>query len=73
VITERLVTMANQIARGVPDRRHVSEQVVTHLRSFWAPSMIDELAAYAPAHEGDLQPEVLTALAVLRPQAVSHG
>jgi hypothetical protein len=65
--------MANQIARGVPDRRHVSEQVVTHLRSFWAPSMIDELAAYAPAHEGDLQPEVLTALAVLRPQAVSHG
>ncbi len=73
MITERLVTMANQIARGVPDRRHVSEQVVTHLRSFWAPSMIDELAAYAPAHEGDLQPEVLTALAVLRPQAVSHG
>ena len=73
MITERLVAMANQIALGVPDRRHVSEQVVTHLRSFWAPSMIDELAAYAPAYEGELQPEVLAALAVLRPQAVSHG
>ena len=73
MITERLVTMANQIALGVPDRRLVSEQVVTHLRSFWAPSMIDELAAYAPAHESELQPEVIDALAVLRPQAVSHG
>lgn len=73
MITERLVTMANQIALGVPDRGHVSEQIVTHLRSFWAPSMIDELAAYAPAHEGELHPEVLDALAVLRPQAVSHG
>ena len=73
MITERLVTMANQIALGVPDRRHVSEQVAFHLRSFWAPSMIDELAAYAPAHESELRPEVLEALAVLRPQAVSHG
>lgn len=73
MITERLVAMANQIALGVPDRRHVSEQVAFHLRSFWAPSMIDELAAYAPTHEGELQPEVLAALAVLRPQAVSHG
>ena len=73
MITERLVAMANQIALGVPDRRHVSEQLVTHLRSFWAPSMIDELAAYAPAHESELQPEVIDALAVLRPQAVSHG
>ena len=73
MITERLVTMANQIALGVPDRHHVSEQVVTHLRSFWAPSMIDELAAYAPSHESELQPEVIDALAVLRPQAVSHG
>lgn len=73
MITERLVTMANQIARGVPDRRHVSEQVALHLRSFWAPSMIDELAAYAPSHESELQPEVIDALAVLRPQAVSHG
>ena len=73
MITGRLVAMANQIARGVPDRRHVTEEVATHLRSFWTPSMIDELADYAPAHEGELEPEVLDALGVLRPQAVSHG
>lgn len=73
MITERLVAMANQIALGVPDRRQVSERVATHLRRFWAPSMIDELAAYAPCHKGELQPEVIDALAVLRPQAVSHG
>lgn len=73
MITGRLVAMANQIALGVPDRGNVCEQIVTHLRSFWAPSMIDELAAYAPSHEGELRPEVLKALVVLRPQAGSHG
>jgi hypothetical protein len=73
MITSRLVAMANQIALGVPDRAHVADQVALHLRSFWAPSMINELAAHAEASPGDLQPEVVEALATLRPKVLNHG
>jgi len=73
MITSRLVTMANQIALGVPDRAHVAAQVAQHLRSFWAPSMINHLAAHAAASPGDLQPEVIEALVNLRPKVLNHG
>jgi hypothetical protein len=73
MITTRLVAMANQIALGVPDRAHVADQVVQHLRSFWAPFMINELAAHAAASPGDLQPEVVCALMNLRPKVLNHG
>jgi hypothetical protein len=73
MITSRLVAMANQIALGVPDRTHVADQVAHHIRSFWAPSMINELATHAAASPGDLQPEVIDALTTLRPKVVNHG
>lgn len=73
MITSRLVAMANQIALGVPDRTHVAAQVAQHLRTLWAPSMINELAAHAAASPSDLQHEVVEALAHLRPQALNHG
>jgi len=72
MITSRLVAMANQIALGVPDRAHVADQVALHLRSFWAPSMINELAAHAVMSPGDLRPEVVEALKNLRPMVVHH-
>ena len=72
MITSRLVAMANQIALGVPDRAHVANQVALHIRSFWAPSMINELAAHAAASPVDLRPEVVEALENLRPMVVHH-
>lgn len=73
MITSRLVAMANQIALGVPDRAHAASQLSQHLRSFWAPAMIDQLASHAAASPGDLEPEVIVALETLRPKVMNHG
>jgi hypothetical protein len=35
--------------------------------------MVNELAAHAAASPGDLQPEVVEALATLRPKVLNHG
>jgi NADH-dependant formate dehydrogenase delta subunit FdsD len=70
---ERLVAMANQIAASVPDPVHSAEQTAAHLRTFWAPVMIDDLAAIARDRPELLTPAVHQALAALRPEGASHG
>lgn len=60
-----VVKMANQISMNVPDRSRVAEQTATHLRSFWAPVMIDELARCVSAEPGAVTPEVIAALVQL--------
>ena len=72
---ETLVRMANQIAANVA--HHPPEQaageVAAHLRSFWAPSMRDELIAWVDnggGADGDgLDPLARAAVDVLRQPA----
>ena len=70
---DRLVTMANQIAANVPDPARAAEQTAAHLRTFWAPVMIDDLVAIARDSPELVTPAVLQALAALRPVGASHG
>ena len=56
--------MANQIAdffRPYPDEEAIAG-VQEHIRSFWTPSMREELAAYAAAGGKGLNPRVLAAI-----------
>ncbi|MEI6360877.1 MAG: formate dehydrogenase subunit delta [Actinomycetes bacterium] len=69
---ESLVKMANQIAVSVPDQGAAVEQTVTHLKSFWAPAMIDALARHRADHPDAVSPTVATALDILRPE-YAHG
>ncbi|MCX6433230.1 MAG: formate dehydrogenase subunit delta [Actinobacteria bacterium] len=69
----RLVHMANQIAASVPSRADVPGQVALHLKSFWAPSMIDTLSRHAQQHPADLSDDVTAALAILRPVDAHSG
>ncbi len=71
--TDALVRMANQIAANVPDPAHAGEQTAAHLRTFWAPVMIDDLAAIVHGNPAAVTPPVLEALAALRPEGASHG
>ena len=57
--------MANQIAANVPDQQRAAEQTATHLRSFWAPVMIDDLRAEAGQEPEQVSPAVHAALATL--------
>ena len=61
--------MANQIAANF--REHDPEQapseVVTHIRTFWAPSMRADLFAYADGGGQGLDPVVIAALDLMRP------
>jgi hypothetical protein len=71
--TARLVRMADQIAASVPVPARAADQTATHLRTFWAPAMIDDLAAVARADSGAVSPAVREALAALRPSEPAHG
>jgi hypothetical protein len=73
VRTEHLVKMANQIAANVPDPARAAEQTAAHLRTFWAPVMIDDLAEIARGNPSAVTPPVHEALAALRPEGASHG
>lgn len=49
---QRLVTMANDIARyfaSEPDREAAIEAVADHLRKFWTPRMREQIAAHLGA------------------------
>ena len=59
--------MAGQIAAncvGLTDEQAVA-RITDHLRAFWTPTMIAELADFERAHPGDLDPRVSTALSIL--------
>jgi hypothetical protein len=70
---DRIVRMANQISVSVPDGRQAAEETAAHLRSFWAPVMIADLADVAAREPERLQPAVRAALALLRPLESAHG
>jgi hypothetical protein len=65
--------MANQLAANVPDPARAAEQTAAHLRTFWAPVMIDDLAETARGNPSAVTPPVHEALAALRPEGASHG
>lgn len=59
--------MSGQIAAncvGLTDEQAVA-RITDHLRAFWTPTMIAELAEFEHGHPGDLDPRVSTALALL--------
>jgi formate dehydrogenase subunit delta len=59
--TERLVSMANQIALNFGERRDLkqaAERTGEHLQKFWTPAMRAQLAAYAEAGGEGLSPAV---------------
>ncbi len=68
---EALVRMANQIAANVAHHPYeqAAGEVAAHLRSFWAPSMREELAAYVADGGTGLDPVAREAVAQLRQPA----
>ena len=65
----KLSRMANQIAANVPDPARAADVTANHLRMFWAPAMVDDLAAAMGDDPDALVPAVHAALAALRPDA----
>ncbi len=68
----KLVRMANQISASVPDPGRAAEQTANHLRMFWSPAMVDDLAAAAERDPGRPAPAVLAALSALRPASAGQ-
>ena len=59
--------MSGQIAdncSGLADEQAVA-RISDHLKAFWTPAMITELAEYDTDHAGELDPRVSTALSQL--------
>lgn len=62
----KLVRMANDIAANFdcgPDRDKAVAGVADHLRRFWSPGMLDEIAAHMRAGGAGLSPLAAQALA----------
>ena len=59
---EHLVKMANQIADNFSFHGDAEERTADHLRRFWAPSMIQQLAEYSSGGGSGLQPVLQRAL-----------
>lgn len=66
---EHLVKMANQIGAffdGEPDKTMATNEVVSHLKRFWAPTMRQQLIDYSRAHNGaELLPLVKNAVDIV--------
>ncbi|MDA3022992.1 MAG: formate dehydrogenase subunit alpha [Actinomycetota bacterium] len=71
--TATLVRMANEITSNNSHLHQLAavEAVATHLRMYWTPKMIADLAAHATIHPEDLQDVALVALEYL-PTAMAH-
>ena len=63
-----LVKMANQIATNVAHQGHDAavETLASHVKDFWAPSMLADLQAHIDVGGGDVDPIVIEAMAKLR-------
>jgi len=73
---ERLVYMANQIARFFASQPgEAAAATADHLRAFWAPAMRKEIIAWVEAGGGGLDPVAAGAVALLRQsaQGKAHG
>ena len=66
-----LVRMANQIAANYSTRptELAAEEVAIHIRSFWAPSMRNDLFSFVDGGGAGLDPVVLLAIERLRAPA----
>ncbi len=62
-----VVRMANQISLNVPDRANAAQATATHIRTFWAPSLIKDLQALVAVNPTCVNDIVLAALAELNP------
>ncbi len=69
---DHLVKMANQIGVSVPDQSAAAAQTAAHLRSFWTPSMIEELARHCVDHPEAASSTVRSALDLLHPEVSSR-
>jgi predicted secreted protein len=67
-----VVRMANQIALNVPDRANAAAATATHIRTFWAPSLIEELQAEVDDDPTCVNDIVLAALAAISPIEALH-
>lgn len=64
--TDRLVSMANDIAANLSFHADADERIADHIRRFWAPRMRRLLLEYVDAEGGGLSPEMTGALERLR-------
>ena len=66
---EHLVKMANQIADffdGEPDKKMAANEVFSHLKRFWAPTMRKQLIEYSESHNAEgLRPLLKVAVDML--------
>lgn len=66
--TEKLVTMANQIATFFDTQPgDPADGIAKHINEFWEPRMRDGLLAHAASTTADLSPSVIAALPLIRP------
>lgn len=65
---ERLVRMANQIARNfeIHGSEAATSQTATHIKKFWAPSMREDINAHIEAGAEGLSEIALAALQALK-------
>lgn len=61
--TDKLVYMANQIARNLAHEPHPVEATADHIHQFWTPRMLDQIFAHG---EAGLDPVSAKALARLQ-------
>ncbi len=69
----KLVRMANQVSAfyaPLPENESAAG-TTSHLRAYWTPKMIDELAAFVDRGGGGLNPTAARAIAGLRPSRES--
>lgn len=65
-----LLKMAEQIARNIPDRAHVTQATSQHMKAFWSPSMIAELQNFSHKHPQEVSDEVRGALKNLASEGI---
>jgi formate dehydrogenase subunit delta len=65
---ERLIYMANQIARFFASQPEGAAGAAAHLKSFWDPSMRAEIGAWRAAGGEGLHPLAVEAIDLLRPE-----
>lgn len=66
---ERLIYMANQIARFFTSQPEGASGAAAHLKSFWEPGMRAEIRAWRAAGGEGLHPLALEAIDLLPPDA----
>jgi formate dehydrogenase subunit delta len=73
--TEKLVYMANQIARNIAPRADeaAAEAVADHIGHFWDPRMKQMIFAHIDAGGVDLSPAALAGLMILRNRSATQA